>query len=269
MPLAKIFAALEINAETLHCLFDSAHPVRGRMGILSKHPCPVLPRTLALIDDDAEYAQGLAEHLRVLGVAVQVFHDSNDLLAQTNPSGFGFYVVDLILPGVDGIQLINILRRRTDTSVLVVSGRLGPEVFEQVINAGADMFLAKPVRFEQVVLAIKAVHRRAGGSADPAQNAWRLERRASLLIAPDGARVALSAADVTLLDCFLEASGETVRRDTLRQRLGRAEDQTGADGLSATVFRLRRRIERATPVAVPLQTKSGVGYVFRALLKAV
>lgn len=228
----------------------------------------VLPKTLALIDDDCAYAQGLSAHLQALGVTVDVFSNSNDLLAHENAFGFGFYVVDLMLPGVDGIELIDILRRRTQASVVVVSGRLAPDVFDQVVSVGADMYLAKPVRFEQVVLAIRAVQRRAG-PADPAQSAWLLDRRAGQLVTPDGARVELSAADVTLLECFLEAGGEVVRRETLRQRLGRPVDPAGADGLSATIFRLRRRIERATPVTVPLQTKSGVGYAFKAPLSAV
>ena len=228
----------------------------------------VLPKTLALIDDDSAYAQGLSEHLRAQGVGVDVFGDSNDLLAHENVFGYDFYVVDLMLPGVDGIELIDILRRRTEASVVVVSGRLAPDVFEQVVKAGADMYLAKPVRFEQVVLAVTAVHRRAG-AAGPSQNAWLLDRRAGQLIAPDGARVELSPTDVTLLECFLEAGGEVVRRESLRQSLGLRSDPGGVDGLSATIFRLRRRIERATPVPVPLQTKSGVGYAFGAPLNAV
>ncbi|MBL8346849.1 MAG: response regulator transcription factor [Rubrivivax sp.] len=227
----------------------------------------MLPKSIALIDDDREYTSGLSKHLQGLGVAVEVFGDSNDLLAHPDAYGFGFYVADLMLPGVDGVDLINILRRRTDVGVLVVSGRLGPEVFKDVINAGADMYLVKPVQFEQVVLAIKAVQRRAG-PADPLQNTWRLDRRASQLVAPDGARTDLSDADLALLECFLEAGGEVVRRETLRQRLGRPAEQAEA-GLSATVFRLRRRIERATPLAVPLQTKAGVGYVFRAPLLTI
>lgn len=229
----------------------------------------MLPNTLALIDDDPDYARGLSAHLQALGVAVEAFGDSNDLLAHGDAFGFAFYVVDLMLPGVDGVELIDILRRRTNASVLVVSGRLAADVFEQVVNAGADMYLAKPVQFQQVVLAIKAVHRRATASADPSRNAWRLDRRSGQLIAPDGARVDLSAADVQLLECFLEADGAVVRRESLRQRLGRPEASPTADGLGAMIFRLRRRIERATPVTVPLQTRSGVGYVFGASLKAV
>lgn len=104
---------------------------------------------------------------------------------------------------------------------------------------------------------------------DPAQNVWRLDRRVGQLIAPDGARVELSDADRSLLECFVEANGDVVPRDVLLQRLGRGEGAESTGGLNATVFRLRRRIERATPATVPLQTKSGVGYAFRAPLKAI
>ena len=137
-----------------------------------------------------------------------------------------------------------------------------------LISAGADMYLTKPVQFEQVVLAIKAVHRRVG-TVSHTQGEWRLERRTGQLVAPDGARVDLSDIDQTLMECFIEAQGEVVSRETLRQRIGRPDDQEASDGLNATIYRLRRRIERATPLLVPLQSRSRVGYVFRAPLTAV
>ena len=130
------------------------------------------------------------------------------------------------------------------------------------------MILTKPLQFEQVALAIKAVQRRVGTS-NLANTAWKLDRRATQLVAPDGARVDLSEIDMALLECFLEAKGEVVSRDLLRQRLGRADTQDAADGLNATIYRLRRRIERATPALVPLQSKSRVGYLFRAPLTAI
>jgi len=231
----------------------------------------MLPKTLALVDDDAEFTEYLAQYLQSRGTQVEVFADSNDLLAHDNPYGYGFYVVDLMLPGIDGLDLVKLLRRRSDAGLLVVSGRLAPEVFNQVLSAGADMYLAKPVQFEQVALAIQAVQRRVA-AASPANPPWRLDRRARQLIAPDGAIVDLSDGDLTVLDCFAEAHGETVTRDMLRQRLkGEPAEalEAVADGLNATIYRLRRRIERATPVPVPLQAKSRVGYVFRAVLKTV
>jgi DNA-binding response OmpR family regulator len=228
----------------------------------------MFPKTLALVDDDAEFTEYLAQYLQARGIQVEVFADSNDLLAGDTPFTYGFYVIDLMLPGIDGIDLIKLLRRRSDAGLLVVSGRLAPEVFTQVLSAGADMYLAKPVQFEQVTLAIQAVQRRAA-AASPANPPWHLDRRARQLVAPDGALVDLSEGDLAVLECFAEAQGETVTRETLRQRLKGDPTEEASDGLNATIYRLRRRIERATPVAVPLQARSRVGYVFRAALKTV
>ena len=228
---------------------------------------PMLPKTLALVDDDLEFRNGLALYLRELGIAVEAFADSNDLLAHEHIFDFEFFVTDLMLPGVDGTELIKVLRRRTQAGVLAVSGRLAADTFKQVITAGADMYLTKPVQFDQIGLVIEAVQRRVG-AGDAVQPAWRLDRRLGQLIAPDGARVDLSEADRALIECFVEAQGEVVSREVLLQRLGRASGQGASDGLNATIFRLRRRIERATPATVPLQTKSGIGYAFRAPLRA-
>ena len=229
----------------------------------------MLPKTLAIIDDDVEYAEFLAQHLRERGVAVDVYDDSNRLLAAANPYAYEFYIVDLMLPGIDGADLVRIIRLRSQAGLIVVSGRLGPEVFEQVVDAGADMYLAKPVRFAQLEVAIKAVNRRIVG-ATVASGQWRLDRAAGRLIAPDGAQVELSDVDRAVMDCFLEADGADVTREMLCQRLGRKlEGEEGDDGLNAAIYRLRRRIERATPLMAPLQSRSRVGYVFKAPLQGL
>jgi CheY-like chemotaxis protein len=80
------------------------------------------PRTLALVDDDREYSDYLAQHLRVQGIDVHLFGDSNQLLARADAYDFGFYLLDLMLPGVDGVDLIKILRLRTTAGLVVVSG---------------------------------------------------------------------------------------------------------------------------------------------------
>jgi two-component system, OmpR family, response regulator len=227
----------------------------------------MLPTTLALIDDDPFFADFLAQHLRERGIEVSVFDDSNDLLASPEAYNFGFYLLDLGLPGVDGLEVIKILRKRSDTGVVVVSGRIGQDVLTQVLSAGADMHLTKPVSFEQVELAVMAVQRRAA-RVPLAQQPWRLDRAAAELVAPDGARIALSEIDGQVMACFADAAGETVSRETLRQRLGREAVEEGDDGLNAIIYRLRRRIERATQVPVPLQSRSRVGYVFKAPLQA-
>lgn len=228
----------------------------------------MLPRTLALIDDDRLFADSLARYLGEQGITVSTFADGAELLASADPYGFEFYIADLMLPSLDGFALIDVLRRRTSAGVLVVSGRLASDTFKQAVKAGADMYLAKPAQFEQIAVAIEAVQRRAG-PGDSQLKTWRLDRRAAQLIAPDGARIELSERDLALLECFVDAGGDVVPRDTLTRRLGKSTEAESSGGLNGTVFRLRRRIERATDAAMPLQAKSGVGYAFRAPLKTL
>jgi two-component system OmpR family response regulator len=228
----------------------------------------MLPKTLALIDDDREFAEFLSQFLMDQGISVDVFADSNDLLTQDDPYRYDFYLVDLHLPGIDGANLIKLLRRRSAAGIVVVSGQLGPQVFTSVMTAGADMYLAKPVKFEQVAIAIKAVQRRAV-AASVGNSLWRLDRRAQQLLAPDGVRVDLSEIDIAVVECFVTANGETVSREALLTRLGQGGESESANSLKATIYRLRRRIEKATPAAVPLQSKSRIGYVFRAPLQAI
>jgi two-component system, OmpR family, response regulator len=141
-------------------------------------------------------------------------------------------------------------------------------VFDSVLRAGADMYLMKPVRFEQVGLAVEAVQRRVEGSRTQAAQ-WRLERAARKLVAPDGARIDLSDNDLAVVECFAAADGATVTRATLCQRLGRDPENEADNLLHAAIYRLRRRIERATTSTVPLHSEQKVGYTFRGKLVAV
>lgn len=225
----------------------------------------MLPRTLALIDDDADFRHYLAEHLRGQGMTVAAFASVEELLSEPQPGRYGFYVVDLSLPGQDGLQLIRQLRQLTAAGVLVVSGRLGLDVFEQVLDAGADMYLAKPVGLEQVLLTVRAVHRRSRAALSD-QAPWVLHRESAELQAPDGTVIALSEHDQRLLACLAEAGGEAVPRERLLAELGRPVEAGEPDPLNSAVFRLRRRIEKATALPMPLQSKSRVGYAFRARL---
>jgi DNA-binding response OmpR family regulator len=229
------------------------------------HPM-TLPKNIALIEDDRVYSEALSTYLRDHGVRVDAFSDSNELLTQARPYDYDFYVVDLMLPGIDGENLIKVLRRRSEAGVLVITAIGNPEVFEQVLISGADMMLTKPVSLKQAQVAIETIHRRAA-KAVHANSDWALDKRAGQLVAPDGTRVELSEIDVAVLECFVEAQGETVSRETLRQRLGKSAEHEAEDGLNATMYRLRRRVERATPRLFPLQSKSRVGYQFRATLK--
>ncbi|HSW08307.1 response regulator transcription factor [Aquabacterium sp.] len=226
-----------------------------------------LPARLAIVDDDQDHAAYLAQYLQPRGVAVTAYHDSDEFLTSPQAFEFDFYVIDLMLPGVDGVDLIRLVRRRGPAGIVVVSGRMDTDVFESVMRAGADMHLMKPVRMEQVALAIEAVHRRIEAGRTQA-GAWRLDRKARQLIAPEGTRIDLSENDQAVVECFVAAQGATVTHATLCERLGRDPAAEADNLLHAAIYRLRRRIERATPAGVPLHAEPRVGYSFRGSLTA-
>lgn len=225
-----------------------------------------LPATLAIIEDDREYADYLAQLLRQRGVAVTLFADSDEFLTSSGAFEFEFYLVDLTLPGVDGLDLVRLIRRKGTAGLVVVSGRVGDDVFDSVLRAGADMYLMKPVRVQQVLLAIEAVQRRVSASRAPA--AWRLERATQTLVAPEGTRIELSGGDLAVMECFAAAQGATVTRAALCERMGRDPEAEADNLLHAAIYRLRRRIERATPSPLPLQSEAKVGYAFKGQLTA-
>jgi DNA-binding response OmpR family regulator len=226
----------------------------------------LLPPTLALVDNDAAGRELLSQSLRALGVEVHCFGRAQDLLADDLAFAFDFYILEQMLAGEDGLALLHQLRQRSDAGVLVLTGRLAPQAFEQAIGGGADMLLSKPVTAQQVQLAVASIHRRAA-PANVLRALWRLDRSARRLIAPDGVAIDLSPTDVTVLECLVNSQGAAVSRETLAQSLGWSQ-LDDPNLLHATIYRLRRRIERATSALVPLQSKSRLGYVFRAPLVA-
>lgn len=227
-----------------------------------------LPPTLTIVDDDGDYREYLAQHLRQQGVKVRTFADGNHFLADANPFGDAFYVIDLMMPGVSGEELIRILRLRNDEAgVMVVTGKAEAGVFENVLGAGADMHVAKPVSLEQITLAIAAVHRRIGRPRDTGSRSWMLDTDRHRLTSPEGEVIELGDNDVTILSCFPPAVGGVVTREILCERLGRPVLDTSDNGLHAMIYRLRRRIEKVTGAVVPLQSQSRVGYVFKAPIR--
>ena len=227
-----------------------------------------LPGTLALVEDDADFARYLADHLRAQGIDVRVFHDGDAFLTSQGAFDFDFYILDLMLPGIDGEDLVRLIRRKGWAGVLVVSGRADPRVFDAVLQAGADMHLMKPVRLEQVALAISAIWRRVEAARTLA-DVWRLDRQARTLLTPDGVRVELSDTDLTLMECFVSAGNDVVTRATLCTRLGRDPEAEADNILHAAIYRLRRRIEQASRATVPLRAEPRVGYTFRGSLSAL
>lgn len=219
-----------------------------------------LPNSLCLVDSDAGFAEFLSQYLRARGAEVRVHTCAEDCLA--SEEAYGGYVIDPDLPGMDGIDLLSLLRATHDDPVLVLSRRPGADAFTAALSAGADMFIPKPVRGEQIVQALIAVTRRgAGGHArQPCSTAaWTFDAAQGVLVAPDGPRIELSPIEKRLLAKLSEVPGRSVTRDALAEAASLSATANHRN-LDAAMFRLRRKIETRTGIPAPVVTAHGVGY---------
>lgn len=219
---------------------------------------PFPPRSLCIIDDDVEYGEFLANFLRSQGMEVALFASGNAFLEAGKIATYDFFIVDLGLPGIDGVDLIMLIRAQSSAGIIVISGRMGPDAFNAGLSAGADMFLNKPVRFDQVLQAIKTVSSRvARGDTGPAH--WDLATTDAELRCSSGIAVKLTPLELQILIALAAHEADGCDRKTLGNELG-LEEGNATRNLDAAIFRLRKKIESQTKRAAPIKTLHGVGY---------
>jgi two-component system OmpR family response regulator len=216
------------------------------------------PSSICIVDDDEDFAAFLAEYLSLKECRCDIFVSAEELLQKRDFGRYDFFILDLGLPGIDGVDLTTLIRANSSAGILIISGRLGPDAFNSALAAGADMFMNKPVRFDQVLHATQSIWRRYG---DPrARSAsWMISHDLTRLVSPTGEVVSLSPYEGRLLDHLRQAGGESVSRADLAAALS----GTGGEdhrNLDATFFRLRRKIERDAKQQSPFRTVHGVGY---------
>ena len=219
---------------------------------------------ICIVDDGSDFVEFLSQYLGVRGLAATGFAAAEALLKSDDIAKFDFFILDLGLPGIDGVDLITLLRARTDAGILVISGRMGPDAFNSALSAGADMFINKPIRFDQVYNAIASVCRRMSLRI-VGNSPWRLLLKRSELVAPDGGTVSLTPVELKILHRLFQDPSEVVTRQQLADAAGIIT--SGDDrNLDSAIFRLRRKIENEASQPSPLKTVHGLGYqVFKPI----
>lgn len=223
-------------------------------------PAPT-PQHACIIDDDADFASFLSSYLEGRGLQASTFDSAEAFLKSGQPDGYDFYIIDLGLPNLDGVDLISMIRGRSDAGILVISGRVGPDAFISALTAGADMMLNKPVRFDQVFHAMQTISRRTLGTPGAARprGSWRLVADGTALVSPGDESIPLTPVESRVLARLMQSGLSPVSRADLTVAAGIAGDADQRN-LDATVFRLRRKIEQKAKVPSPLRTAHGIGY---------
>jgi two-component system OmpR family response regulator len=214
-----------------------------------------------VVEDDARTADMLCRGLTEDGHLVDVSADGLDAEWRATEMDFDVVVLDLMLPGVDGLEVCRRLRAAGRWSaILVLSARNGIEERVRCLDAGADDFLPKPFAFAELSARVRAIARRgtkarpsvltAGDLAlDPAERrAWRGD-----------VEIALSAKEFALLELFLRRPDEVLSRTTIREQVWDFASDATSNLVDQYVAALRRKVDRPFGVR-QLETVRGVGY---------
>jgi two-component system, OmpR family, response regulator len=217
---------------------------------------------ILLIEDDRRLATLLAQRLRGEGHEAETCDNGVDGLATASSGRFDLAVVDVMLPGMDGMRMTAALRERgISTPVLMLTARDTVDDRVSGLRSGADDYLIKPFAFAELLARIDALARRAGTSSSsrPAlltHGQVSLDPRARR-VTVGGAEVDLTAKEFDLLECLMEHGGRVLSRAELKERVWDFSFDAQTKVVDLYVHYLRRKLGEAGDI---IQTVRGVGY---------
>jgi len=225
---------------------------------------------LLVVDDDTEIRSLLRDYLERNGYRTTAVADGHHMRDALKHGHFDLVILDLMLPGEDGLTLCRDLRSHSNTPVIMLTAR-GEETDRIIgLEMGADDYIAKPFNPRELLARIKAVLRRAHtmpGSTLPDTarrirfTGWTLDVNERQLYSPQGVVVPLSSGEYRLLRVFLEHSNRVLSRDQLldlsRGRVAAPFDRS----IDVQVGRLRKRLQDTAAEPALIKTVRGEGYV--------
>jgi len=228
--------------------------------------------SILIVDDDAEITELLGEYLSRFNFEVHTACDADSMRAQLARHTVNLVVLDVMLPGTDGLTLSREIRERSQIPVIMLTART--TTFDRIMGLenGADDYMGKPFEPRELVARIHTVLRRTQGVKEASPNVarsdvvcfdgWELHREERTLVSPSGLVVALSNAEFRLLNTFLQTPRRLFSRDQLmEQARGRAMDAFERS-IDLLVSRLRQKLADDPDEPSMIKTVRGAGYMF-------
>jgi two-component system, OmpR family, response regulator len=230
-----------------------------------------------IVDDDAETRSLLQTYLQKQGYRVTSAADGRGLRKALETARPDLIVLDLMLPGEDGLELCRDLRTRSNLPVIMLTAR-GEETDRIVgLEMGADDYIAKPANPRELLARIKSVLRRARSLPENLEPeaaksfrfaGWTLDASTRNLTAPDGVVVPLSGTEFKLLRVFLAHPDRVLSRDQLIDLMISRDAGPFDRAIDVQVSRLRQRLREDAREPQIIKTVRGEGYVLAAKVEA-
>ncbi|MBT2188328.1 response regulator transcription factor [Sphingobium nicotianae] len=228
-------------------------------------------QTIVLVEDDPGLRTLIARLLQENGYAVRTAATAPEAwIALENGQPASLVVLDIMLPGTNGIDLCRQIRRTSDVPIIFISAKGSDEDRILGLELGADDFLAKPFQPRELIARVRAVLRRGpladrneGRKNEVRFDGWTVYFSKRELRSPEGSIVDLTGAEFDLLGTFIGQPQRVIGRERLielsRTRLGDSSDRS----IDVLVSRLRRKLASAGG-SPPIVTVRGIGYMFSA-----
>jgi DNA-binding response OmpR family regulator len=223
--------------------------------------------SLLLIDDDVELTELLTDYFKAEGFNVQAAHDGPSGLERALGEEFSLIVLDVMLPGFNGLEVLRRLRTTKKTPVLMLTAR-GDDVDRIVgLEIGADDYLPKPFNARELVARIRAVLRRTEQRETGTEVQTLVVGDLELVPSSLGCRiqgepVPLTSAEFSLLEVLVKAAGKVVSREDLSEKvLGRRLSPYDRS-LDVHISNLRKKLTRGTTGSERIKTVRGTGYLY-------
>ena len=218
---------------------------------------------ILLVDDDAELCSLLREFLQREGFTVSCEHEGNRGLAKALEQGVDLVVLDVMLPGIDGFEILRRLRAQSKVPVIMLTAR-GEDVDRIVgLELGADDYLPKPFNPRELAARIRAILRRY--EARPAEPNARLELNGIALdpgsreVLAAGKRVELTTFEFDILEMLMRSAGRVLSRDALMEKFFNRKATPYDRSIDMHISHLRKKLEAGDSL---IKTIRGVGYQF-------
>ena len=228
------------------------------------------PNKILIVDDDREIRSLLADYLNSNGYSTVTAADGYAMASALNANKIDLIVLDLNLPGDDGLTLCRNLRANSAMPVIMLTARSEP--LDRIIGLemGADDYLSKPFEPRELLARIRSVLRRAQsptriGAHDAVQKLkfgeWTLDLTARHLLSPQGLVIALSGAEFRMLEIFLEHPNRVLNRDQLLNIMHGRDADPFDRSIDIQISRLRQKLGEDARSPQIIKTVRNGGYV--------